>query len=43
VLLLVSDIAARTLLRPQELPVGVMTALVGAPMFVYLAKTKVKR
>lgn len=43
ILLLVSDIAARTLLKPQELPVGVMTALVGAPVFVYLAKSKVKR
>lgn len=43
ILLLVSDIAARVLLKPQELPVGVMTALVGAPVFVYLAKSKVKR
>lgn len=43
VLLLVSDIAARVLLKPQELPVGVMTALVGAPFFVYLAKSKVKK
>lgn len=43
ILLLVADIAARTLLKPQELPVGVMTALVGAPVFVYLAKSKVKR
>ena len=43
ILLLVSDIAARVLLKPQELPVGVMTALVGAPMFVYLAKSKVKK
>ncbi|MCG9891787.1 MAG: iron ABC transporter permease [Thermosynechococcaceae cyanobacterium MS004] len=42
-LLLVSDIASRVLLKPQELPVGVMTALVGAPAFVYLAKSKVKR
>lgn len=42
ILLLVSDIAARTLLKPQELPVGVMTAIVGAPVFVYLAKSKVK-
>ncbi|MBD2344539.1 FecCD family ABC transporter permease [Anabaena subtropica] len=42
-LLLVADIAARVLLRPQELPVGVMTALVGAPFFVYLAKSKVKK
>jgi iron complex transport system permease protein len=43
ILLLVSDMAARILLKPQELPVGVMTALVGAPVFVYLAKSKVKR
>lgn len=43
ILLLVSDIAARILLKSQELPVGVMTALVGAPVFVYLAKSKVKR
>ncbi|MBD2308671.1 iron ABC transporter permease [Chroococcidiopsis sp. FACHB-1243] len=42
-LLLVADLAARVLLKPQELPVGVMTALVGAPFFVYLAKSKVKK
>ncbi len=42
-LLLVADITARILLKPQELPVGVMTALVGAPFFVYLAKSKVKK
>ncbi|MEA5617719.1 iron ABC transporter permease [Cronbergia sp. UHCC 0137] len=43
ILLLVADITARVLLKPQELPVGVMTALVGAPFFVYLAKSKVKK
>jgi iron complex transport system permease protein len=43
ILLLVADIAARILLKPLELPVGVMTAIVGAPVFVYLAKSKVKR
>lgn len=43
ILLLVADIAARLLLKPQELPVGVMTALIGAPFFVYLAKSKVKK
>ncbi|MCG6137714.1 MAG: iron ABC transporter permease [Nostoc sp. LLA-1] len=42
-LLLIADIAARILLKPQELPVGVMTALVGAPFFVYLVKSKVKK
>jgi iron complex transport system permease protein len=43
ILILVADIAARVLLKPQELPVGVMTALIGAPFFVYLAKSKVKK
>ncbi|AFZ17526.1 FecCD family ABC transporter permease [Allocoleopsis franciscana] len=43
ILLLVADIAARLLLKPQELPVGVMTALLGTPFFIYLARWKVKR
>ncbi|HIK14032.1 MAG TPA: iron ABC transporter permease [Leptolyngbyaceae cyanobacterium M33_DOE_097] len=43
ILLIISDIATRVLLKPQELPLGVMTALVGAPVFVYLVKSKVKR
>ncbi|MEA5554184.1 iron ABC transporter permease [Anabaena cylindrica UHCC 0172] len=42
-LLLVADITARVVLKPLELPVGVMTALLGAPFFVYLAKSKVKK
>lgn len=43
ILLVSADIAARVVLRPQELPVGVMTALVGAPFFIYLVRWKVKR
>jgi len=42
VLLVTADIAARLVLRPQELPVGVMTALVGAPFFIYLARKRIK-
>ncbi|WP_017317659.1 FecCD family ABC transporter permease [Mastigocladopsis repens] len=42
-LLLLSDIVARLIIQPQELPVGVITALVGAPLFIYLARTKVKK
>jgi iron complex transport system permease protein len=42
VLLVSADIAARVVLRPQELPVGVMTALVGAPFFIYLARKRIK-
>jgi iron complex transport system permease protein len=43
ILLVCADIAARVILRPEELPVGVMTALVGAPFFIYLARWRVKR
>ena len=43
ILLLGSDIAARLIIQPQEVPVGIMTALIGAPFFIYLAKTKVKK
>ncbi|TVQ12826.1 MAG: iron ABC transporter permease [Leptolyngbya sp. DLM2.Bin27] len=43
ILLSVADIAARLVIRPQELPVGIMTAVVGAPFFIYLARSKIKR
>jgi iron complex transport system permease protein len=43
ILLLIADILARLVIQPQEVPVGIMTALIGAPFFVYLAKTKVKK
>ena len=33
---LVCDTLARYLLRPSELPVGSLTSMVGAPMFIYL-------
>jgi iron complex transport system permease protein len=35
-LLLVSDTAARTVLAPTVLPVGIVTSFVGAPFFIYL-------
>ena len=38
-----ADVAGRLVLRPVELPVGVMTALIGGPFFVYLVRWKVKR
>ncbi|BAZ37896.1 iron(III) dicitrate transport system permease protein [Calothrix sp. NIES-4101] len=43
ILLLLADICARLVIQPQEVPVGIMTALIGAPFFVYLAKTKLKK
>ena len=36
VLLLVSDIVARTIAAPTILPVGVITACIGGPLFMYL-------
>ncbi len=33
-----ADTVARTVIAPRELPVGAVTALVGAPMFVYLLR-----
>lgn len=35
-LLLLADLAARLLLAPAELPIGTLTALLGAPFFLYL-------
>lgn len=35
-LLVGADLAARTLWAPAEMPVGVLTALLGAPFFLYL-------
>jgi iron complex transport system permease protein len=34
----VADTAARTIIAPRELPVGAITALIGAPLFVYLLR-----
>jgi iron complex transport system permease protein len=42
-LLSLADLAARLVIKPQELPVGVVTALAGAPFFIGLARSKVKR
>ncbi|MFM7772514.1 MAG: FecCD family ABC transporter permease, partial [Acidimicrobiaceae bacterium] len=35
---LLADLAARTLLAPAELPLGVLTALIGAPFFLWLLR-----
>lgn len=37
-LLLLADTAARTLIAPQQLPVGAITAFLGIPMFLYLLR-----
>ena len=40
--LLLADIAARTLFTPYELATGVMTAMVGAPTFIFMASRMFK-
>jgi iron complex transport system permease protein len=34
-----ADVVARTLLAPAELPIGVVTAFVGAPFFAFVLRT----
>lgn len=36
VTLALADVGARSLLAPSELPVGIMTAILGAPFFIFL-------
>jgi len=35
---IIADTVARTIIAPRELPVGAITALIGAPLFIYLLK-----
>ena len=35
-----ADTVARTVIAPRELPVGAITALIGAPLFIYLLKRR---
>ena len=37
-LLVLADAIARTVLRPSELPVGAVTALIGVPVFAWLLR-----
>jgi iron complex transport system permease protein len=43
VLVTLADVGSRVLIRPQELPVGVVMAFIGAPFFIALARWRVKR
>lgn len=39
-IMLVADVVARTLVAPAELPVGILTALLGCPFFLFLLKSR---
>ncbi|WP_339303858.1 iron ABC transporter permease [Paenibacillus sp. FSL R5-0519] len=43
ILLLFADVVARLVIMPQEVPLGVMTALIGGPFFVYIARKGVTK
>jgi iron complex transport system permease protein len=40
--LVLADLVGRLILRPIEMPVGIMTAAIGGPIFIYLVRWKVK-
>jgi len=42
VFMIVCDLLSRTLLSPLKIPIGIITAIVGAPIFIILLKTKQK-
>ncbi|EES75278.1 iron ABC transporter permease [Paenibacillus phoenicis] len=42
ILLVSADIGSRYIAMPKEIPVGVMTAILGVPFFVYIARRGVK-
>ncbi|MEO1510372.1 MAG: iron chelate uptake ABC transporter family permease subunit, partial [Cyanobacteria bacterium J06633_23] len=43
ILLLLADIVTRLVIQPQELPVGLVMPLLGAPFFIYLIRSQVRR
>lgn len=38
IFLIWADVLARTVISPQELPIGIITALVGGPFFIWLLR-----
>lgn len=42
-LLVISDTLARTIIAPQQLPVGILTALLGVPVFIFLLQRSTNR
>jgi iron complex transport system permease protein len=42
IFLILGDLLARTLMAPTEIPIGVITAMAGAPFFLYLLRRKAR-
>lgn len=43
IILIIADTLARVIISPRELPVGVITALIGGPYFIYLLKRRLNQ
>ena len=43
ILVLLADTVARTIIAPQQLPVGIITALIGIPLFLFLLQRDAKQ
>ena len=42
IFLIIADIVARTVAAPSEIPIGIITALCGAPFFLYLLQRRTR-
>lgn len=42
ILVIWTDVAARIIIAPEELPIGILTALFGGPFFIFLLKRKAR-
>ena len=42
IFLILADVVARTMLAPSEIPIGVITAVCGAPFFLYLLRRRAR-
>ena len=42
IFMIITDLVARTVLAPAEIPIGVITAICGAPFFLYLLRRRKK-
>ena len=43
IIMLIADLVGRLIIQPSELPVGLVMPLIGAPFFIYLIRSKMKR
>jgi iron complex transport system permease protein len=43
IMLLASDIIARTVMSPEEIPVGIITSIIGVPFFIFILTKKKKQ